>query len=291
MILRARFSARTLGLLLVSSLLLSCSATRLMYNQLDWLAVWYIDDYFSLTDDQRDSLREAVDQNLEWHRRTQLPRYADFCRELDRQWVENPSIELIEQRYDELMGYWYALLGHAMPDITEFLLSLSDEQVADFLERVEENNQEMIDEYSGESAERRLKQRQKVIIKITRRFVGRLNDNQKAIVRQYAGSLHDNSEEWIEGRRIWQTEFSRLLRERPEDFADRVGNLLFDPNQFDSATYREQVTENTELIFDMYEVLLFGLTDKQRATLSKRLNRYADDFEDLAAANVQPATG
>lgn len=274
---------RLVALLIVCGLLVSCSATRLLYNQLDWLVVWYLDDYFSLTDEQRDALRESVDRHLEWHRTTQLPKYAEFCRDLEREWAQQPSVDILRRRHDELIGYWDAMLEYGLPDMARFLLSLTDEQVDEFDARVQESNAELLEEYSGETRERRLKQRRKSVVKITERFVGRLNQNQKGVVGQYVNNLHDNSQEWIEGRRLWQLEFMALLRERPADFEPRLRGLMLDPNQFDSAEYRRKVDENRELIFDMYEVMLYSLTEAQRATLSKRLKRYAKDFELLAA--------
>lgn len=274
---------RTIGVLVLCALLAGCSATRLIYNQLDWLAVWYLDDYFSLSDEQRDDLQTIVDRQLAWHRQSQLPKYAAFCRELDEQWKAGASIGVIERRYDQLIEYWDELFEHAMPDIARFLLSLTDEQVDEFLVRVEENNQELLEEYSGESAEQRLKQRQKAIIKMSERFVGRLTSEQRGVVRQYTSNLHDNSEEWMKGRQAWQIQFTELIRRRPDDFAEQLASLMLDPNQVDDTQYRRQVEQNKELMFDMYEVLLVQLTPKQRKTLSKRLNRYASDFELLAA--------
>lgn len=280
---RMRLWSRAVIVLSLCILISGCSATRLLYNQLDWLVVWYLDDYFELTDEQRDDLRETVDRHLTWHRQSQLPKYAEFCRSLDRQWAQGASIELIEQRYNQLIEYWDELFEYAMPDIARFLLMLTDEQIDEFLQRVEENNQELLEEYSGETYERRLKQRQKAVIRVTERFVGRLNNNQKGIVRQYTSNLYDNSQEWIEGRRVWQARFTELIRSRPNDFSAQLSGLMLDPNQFDNPDYREKVEQNKRLIFDMYEVLLYQMTDKQRKTLSKRLNRYARDFELLAA--------
>lgn len=275
--------SKAVVILALCVLIAGCSATRLIYNQADWLVVWYLNGYFSLSDEQRDDLREIVDRQLSWHRRSQLPKYAEFCRELDQQWPQGASIQLIERRFDQLIEYWDALFEHAMPDIARFLMSLTDEQIDEFLRRVEENNQELLEEYSGETFEQRVKQRQKAIIKMSERFVGRLNADQKGVVRQYTNNLHDNSEEWIKGRRIWQIRFSELIRSRPDDFAEQLADLMLDPNQVDNPEYRERVAENKQLIFDMCEVLLVQLTDKQRKTLSKRLNRYARDFELLAA--------
>ena len=261
----------------------ACSATRFAYNQLDWLIVWYIDDYFALNDEQREALSASVRRNLDWHRQSELPRYAEFCRRAEAEWTSALTTETLERSYDELIDYWDALFDRLMPDIAEFLLSLDDEQIDQFVAKIEENNDEMRKEYSGETPDQRLRQRQKAIVKVTERFVGRLSRQQRNVVRQYASDLHDNSEEWMAGRRIWQQRFTSLLRERPDDFAAQLRDIMLDPNQFDSADYRRRVDENRALIFDLYEVLLTDLSDRQRATLSRRLMRYAKNFDVLAA--------
>ena len=76
-----------------------CSATRLVYNQLDWGIVWYLNGFFSLEEEQEEELRAAVTRNLEWHRQTQLPKYAQFCRELDAELANGVTPEMLEGRY------------------------------------------------------------------------------------------------------------------------------------------------------------------------------------------------
>src|ERR1044071_7467631 len=66
---------------LLAVLLLAVSAAgcaKLMYNRLDMLAAWYIGDLVSLDEQQRSDLRAWLGQTLQWHRASELSRYASF---------------------------------------------------------------------------------------------------------------------------------------------------------------------------------------------------------------------
>src|SRR5687768_1770525 len=79
----AAFLTRTRFLLLLSAVALSVTAcTNYFYNRLDTLAAWYIQDLVSLDDDQRSDLRSWLEGTLQWHRRSELRRYATFLRNL-----------------------------------------------------------------------------------------------------------------------------------------------------------------------------------------------------------------
>src|SRR5262245_44545231 len=74
-------------------LLLVASATgcaKLVYNRLDTLAAWYVGNLVSLDDRQSSDLRTWLAQTLQWHRESELGRYATFLRELSTE-VAQPS--------------------------------------------------------------------------------------------------------------------------------------------------------------------------------------------------------
>ena len=71
--LQRRARARLPWLILLCIVVTGCSATRLMYNQLDWVIVWYLNGFFSLNEEQEEQLREAVVRKGEGHRSTQRP--------------------------------------------------------------------------------------------------------------------------------------------------------------------------------------------------------------------------
>ena len=70
-------------MLCVLALLLTggCSLVRLGYSQLDTIAGWMAHDYFDLEATQREAFRQRFERLHAWHRREQLPEYAQFLSE------------------------------------------------------------------------------------------------------------------------------------------------------------------------------------------------------------------
>ena len=282
--LQHRARARLPWLILLCIVVTGCSATRLMYNQLDWVIVWYLNGFFSLNEEQEEQLRESVIRNLEWHRSTQLPKYAAFCRELDQEMGGTLTPEILERRYEKMIVLWDEFILQALPDFSAFFLSLDQAQIEEFIDNLEENNEELWEEFAGKSAEERIERRQKQAIKGIKRAVGRLNGDQKELIRAYTANMHDNSVEWMEGRQAWQADFRSLILNRPPEpaFSEGMKKLMLDPNRKDDSDYRRKVDENRQTVFAMFTALSEQFTDKQRNRLSARLNNYAEDFEILA---------
>ncbi len=277
---------RRLSVLLLCVFLAGCSATRVVYNQMDWIAVWYISDFFTLDDEQEDQLEEAVKRNLEWHRHEQLPKYAQLLHEIERETSAGVmSLDMVVHHYDRFIVLWDEFIVQTTPDSTAFFLTLSQAQVDEFIENLEESNQEMWEEYAGKTPEERQENRQKGAIKALKRIFGRLSDEQKDLVRSYQSGLHDVSLEWMAGRRQWQQDFRDLIIERPPEpeFSDRMMALMLEPNRDDTAEYRQRVDENRRMMMTMMVALSAGLTDKQRGRFSKRLKKHARNFEILSA--------
>ena len=54
----------------------SCSATQFIYNRVDILVRWYLDDYVSLDREQQARFDGRLEGLLDWHRREELPAYV-----------------------------------------------------------------------------------------------------------------------------------------------------------------------------------------------------------------------
>jgi len=272
--------------LLLCLFLAGCSATRFAYNQFDWMLVWYINGYFTLEDEQEDLLKEMVGRNIEWHRRDQLPKYAQLLSEFESDTSSGVmTVDRIEEYYERFLILWDEFVVQVMPYVTAFFMMLNQEQVDEFIENLEESNQELWEEYAGKTPEDRHKSRQDGAIKGLERVFGRLSREQKELVRSYQSGLHDVSPEWMAGRRQWQEDFRNLVIERPPEpkFSDEMARLMLEPNRMDSPEYRRLVDENRLLMMAMMAALSAELTDKQRKRFSKRLNKLIRNFEILAA--------
>jgi len=272
--------------LLLCIFLAGCSATRVVYNQIDWILVWYISDYFTLEDEQEDLLKESVERNMEWHRYDQLPKYAQLLSEIEHDVSSGAvTIDMMERFYAQFIALWDEFLVQTMPDVTAFFRTLSQEQIDEFIGNLEESNQELWEEYAGKTPEERQKSRQDGAIKGFERAFGGLSNEQKELVRSYQSTLHDVSREWMVGRRQWQQDFRDLVVERPPEpeFSDRMLELMLEPNRNDTPEYRQLVDENRLTMMTMTMALSAELTDKQRNKFSKRLNKLIRNFEILAA--------
>jgi hypothetical protein len=63
--------------MLLSGVLLACSAVKFAYNQATELAYWQLNSYFEFDDTQKPLVREELARLHQWHRQTQLPAYVE----------------------------------------------------------------------------------------------------------------------------------------------------------------------------------------------------------------------
>jgi len=273
-----------IGIALVTAALLTGCTARFLYNQLDWLTVWYLNGFFSLDKAQEEQLRDIVDRNLEWHRTTQLPRYAALCRQLDAELGDGLGADYFEARFDDMQLLWVEFMAQITPDAAAFLGTLDAEQRAELRENFSESNRELADEFSGRSPEVRQRKRDRAVIKNLQRLTGRLNAEQQELVRAHTARFHDLTEDWLVRRRRWQEAFLELLDDAPEreEYEARLVALLARPYHLDEPDYRRRVEENKRISFEMLADLTASLSEKQRAEFRRRLGNYARDFEILA---------
>ena len=60
--------------------LLSACSNTFLYNQLDWIVPWYVDDFVDLNRQQRQDLKTQVRELLTWHRGEELATYLALRR-------------------------------------------------------------------------------------------------------------------------------------------------------------------------------------------------------------------
>jgi hypothetical protein len=267
----------------VAAVLLSACVVRVVYNQLDWLALWYVEDYFDLDPVQEEQAKEMIGRTISWHRQTQLPRYASLIHTVLGGIAPPVEPVFLADRYVEVVALWDDLLRHVAPDFAELLQSLGDEQVDELFTNLAEENRELEEDYSAISREERRAKQDKAIIKAFKRFTGRLSPEQELLVRTRTARFHDLSADWLGRREAWQMEFRVLMAGRKTDplFAERVADLLQNPNQFDSPGYRALVLENQQSSLRLVAAVLSSLSQEQSEQLRNRLNTYARDFDAL----------
>lgn len=269
---------RIVSLVLLLLLFAGCS-TRFIYNQLDTFIVWKINDYVPLTSEQKTELKLQINEQLEVVRQDDLPKLAALLEGLAKE-VESDSVTpaSLDQGYAQMINLTDEFMLGVVPVAEWLLLDLDDEQVAEMFENFEELNQEMYEDYSGETPEKRRENRNESAIRVTQRFTGRLSAEQKLLITDALASMEDASEQWIEYQREWQRRFRYLVENPPPSaqFREELTRLLVYPRSFHSPEYRATVDANRQILNSMLAELSSGLTDKQRARAVDKLRGYVE---------------
>jgi hypothetical protein len=280
----ARRLAR-LALALCATLVVTGCTAGFLYNRIEWFVTWYVDGLVSLDDAQEQVLRDSLQRTLAWHRRTQVPRYVGLLDRLSAEAAAPVSAATFEAAYQESTVFLNDLVIQVAPDMAGLLGSLSPRQVAELGASLEEDNEELWEDFGGETPELRQKHRLKSATRTIQRFTGSLTREQRQLVERRLGAMQDLSEAWMERRRNWQRHLIELLQSpgRGPAFEARLRELLLDPNQFDTAGYRQGGDANRAVVLDMLAELSAGLSAAQREHLRDKLQEYATDLRRIAA--------
>ena len=120
-LLRAAIIAALSAVLVLVS---GCSAIGLVYKQADSLAFRWLDRYAEFDDAQSLRVREAIAAWFTWHRRTQLPDYADLLTGVEADVLADTTAERLCTLWTEVRSRIDRGLDQAMPAIVDVAMSL-----------------------------------------------------------------------------------------------------------------------------------------------------------------------
>ena len=273
------------SLVVLSSLLLAGCGVRFVYNQLDWLIPWYLEDYVELERDQETLFEERLQSYLAWHRTDQLPRYSAFLHQVADRAEKGLNQEDIAHIEDQTEQFAQALMDRMLNDLIDLLETASDEQIEQLFQRLEQDNKEYRREYIEVSADKQKKQRYKEVIKYAERWTGRLSDEQVKQIGEWVVQFELMGPEIEAARLAWQDEFRRVLALRSDRkrYETAFKKLISNPDFGRSDELKRKLAYNSELAVKLYLQLDRTLTQRQREHMVKKLRNYADDFQLLSA--------
>ncbi|GEK11270.1 DUF6279 family lipoprotein [Pseudoalteromonas peptidolytica] len=160
------------GVLLIFcvTILVGCSQ-RLAYNNLGWLASYYISDFVDLTDQQEDQLESDVEALVNWHRQSELPKYQSQVQSLINNWQEMTEADVVAM-FDTTRHYWYSVVAQVFPKLVHHLNTLNRQQKEMLITNLE--TQLLKDDWQDGDQYRRYE-----------RWLGKLNNAQRAIINEH----------------------------------------------------------------------------------------------------------
>ena len=271
---------------------LAACGPRLVYHHLDWLIPWYVSDYISLDSDQKNLLEKRLSILLDWHCRTQLPVYALTLRALggDLANSADPVDAATLQAYNtRILALWQELLQQIGPDITDILVTASDDQIVELLDNLAKQNQKFRKKYIDLPPDELIQKRQERMIKRLTYWISDLSAEQRQAVSDWGMQLTPIAEQWVRNREVIQAEARRLLdrRDNNPEFRSGMQGLIMHPESMRSAAYQRKIDINTGITLKLLVQLDQMLTEDQRLHLLDRIESLAADFDTLSC---DPAT-
>lgn len=273
---------------LLCVLLLAVSATgcaKLFYNRLDTLAAFYVGNLVSLDDRQSADLRTWLGQTLEWHRQSELGRYASFLRELSSQVAQPSGRDTYLRAFERIEGFIQDFSAKTTPQATHLLLELSPAQVEELLANLEEKSKERAADRreaieDGTWRAKQIKNTQRQL----KRWTGAITEEQKLLVRETVQHVQPTTPEWLESQRQWRTALKAALGDAfsNRDTAEkRILQLLREPDTQWTAQYKTKEASNREQFLSLLTALDTSLTAAQREHMQRELTNLAERLEEL----------
>lgn len=285
-----RSSMRRLTIALGLLLLLAGCSTAFFYRQIDWLVPTYVNQYLPLDAGQRNLLDSHIQELLAWHCERQLPHYAAWLRAVNAD-IQAGRLDpvRIQAHTLQMEAFWRELGLAVSPRLAELLASTRDEQVRALLDNLREKEEEFRQDFveaPSRKVARRLAERME---KRLRRWVGRLNDEQREAIAAWSRELAREQSASLAMRQRWREAAARALvhRHDTQRFLPALQQLITQPETTWTEAQRQQFAARRLRTQQLLLNLAQTLTERQRQHLTERTSQWAADFERLACGAGQ----
>ena len=276
------FRVRTLGLLFSLLLLAACSSTTFVYNRLDFILPWYVNDYADLNTQQDAYLDELLEPFLAWHRSQELPAYVTIIDQIEADVDEPVTAQDIEEVFAEFEAAYLRLEDESLDWLLKLGGQLSDEQMDDFIAVLWEKQAEFEEKYLERSDEEFYEESYENLVDNAQEYLGTLSREQRAQLEAASQKLIRSDGAWLSERAQW-LETLQVLLEREPGWEQRVREAVVANRENLPPEYVRIYENNMGVIFAAIAELLNSRTDRQNETLLARLVDLREDFETLIA--------
>lgn len=274
------------GALVLLALLVGGCSVKFAYNNADRLLRWQVSEYIDLDREQKAVLSARIDEFMTWHRRTQLPEYADQMYLWSQQLTDQVTPEQIAGIFEQMLQWGERMEDRGLPIAVEIMAGLSDDQVAELGPRLELSNAEIAEPEFGLSEEEAQQSWAREFEDAMERFTGRLDIRQRDYIQRKAAGYQPERVLWAEYRRRWQADLLSLLDQRQSDqFAAAFSELSRAREDYYGDKYTRVSEENIELSREVAAYVLSNLSQRQSDRLQDSLTKLGDDFAELAATS------
>lgn len=275
----------------VAFLVTGCSALRLVYTQAGELSYWWLDGYVDFDEAQTPMAREAIDQWFAWHRRSQLPDYAELLQRAAADAAQDVTPAQACTWFERLRTRADTAVEKALPEAATLAAAFKPEQLRALQRKQAKNNADFRDDFLQPDPQRRLAKSVERAVDRSEQLYGSLDDAQRKRIAQRVAASPFDPERWNEERLRRQRELMQLMtraQQKPPPARDAIAAdlRLYWKHTLRSvdegyARYQQALeTFNCEFFADIHN----RTTPEQRQEAQKRLRGWSDDLRRLSAS-------
>lgn len=271
------------------ALLAGCSSTSFLYNRLDTLIAWELDDYVDLTPAQANDMDRVIDSFMLWHRTQELPRYVALLDRIDKDLAEPVSAAGLMDLEGAVEAALNRLRDRMLADMLDFGATLSLEQRLQFVETLQAEHAELSEKRLARSEQRYRDGLEEQLLDNLTNYLGRLTPAQSEYVAQVVPEFRRLDGMWMEDRRIWLDTLHDIIAANQVGWPEQTREHALNFQATRSEAYRQGFNNNMQRLREVLVVVLNERTDRQDTRLTKKLSRYRESFAELAADSIVPA--
>ncbi len=261
--------------------LAGCS-NSFVYNQLDWLIPWYLGDYVDLNREQQRAFKQELRVLLRWHRSEELARYVELLDGIEADLDQPLAAEQIEAWANHALAAYQRIEDRMLPIVFDLGRDLSDEQMADFIEKLKDDQRELEEKYLERSDEEYVEDTEDNLAENLGDFLGRLSAEQREVIEIAAASLLRFDAAWLDERRQWNTTLTRLLQREP-GWEEAIMTALEERDANRTESYRSAYAHNAVIINQSIADVLNLRSEKQDRRLRGEIEDLRRDLRKLIA--------
>jgi hypothetical protein len=278
------------ALLLASVVLAGCSAVRFGYNQAPELLFWWLDGYADFDDAQARQVRGRLGEWFTWHRRTQLPDYADLLARAQAEVLADTTPDRTCRWFADVRQRGEVAAEQALPYAAEVITTLKPAQIQHIERRYARVNEEFRSDFLDKEPARRLERSVERATERIEFLYGTLDERQRALVARLVASSPFDAEAWFGERVQRQQEGLQMIRRLAGTGVDR------DTAVATMRAYGERMTRSPREGYRRYQekleayncafaaTLHNATTPAQRQAAASRFKGWEADFRALAAS-------
>lgn len=281
---------RIIGLAAALALLPGCAAIKLAYNNAPEVLYWWMDGYLDFTHAQSPKVRAELARLQAWHRANELPRYIDLLKKLERMAPSSVTPEQVCAVLAEGRERWHAVAVHADEVAAGIAMDVEAGQLHNLERKYAKVNAEYRKEWLSLSPKEQHDKRFKEILKRSEMFYGRLDEPQRAAIRQHVEkSSFDPKISNAERLRRQQDALQvlrKVVHDKPPPAEVRAMMRGYLQRSMDSPdpAYRAYQQALTKEGCASFAAAHNVTTDGQREKAVKKLHDYQRDLAELASS-------